>query len=300
MNEILVKYRTWHFGSPPRPIKLQIPGWSGHDRLRENGAIPQPWHCPPFVEGNTYGHELIYPFKNECKVKRIKNEIVFEGDFSSEPWMINSQGKTITGNEPTMKTPPMMTFAPTHYGMSSAIDLEPPEGYVLRTEPHPRFYTDDTGTVPCLICGHIQRWWSRIFFVVFKAPREGEVHIFRPGEPYGQVLFVPQKNNVSFQEFTDEEKAKRELRDSEIGANASKIATSSWKDHKGFTFDNKYKTLSSAYQQGGYEKVDETIRSKKQNAQKPIKTKIPKRLFKNETNNKKKQNIKKTLHTRRS
>lgn len=279
MEKIQVKYRTWHNGQPPRPIRLQIPGWSGKDRDHENGAEPQPWHCPPFVEGSTYGHELVYPYNSECRVKRINGELVFEGDFSEEPWMINEEGTTQTGDEPKKITPPMMSFAPGHYGMSSALDMEPPEGYVLRTEPHPRFYTDDTGTVPCLVPGHIQRWWSRIFFVVFKAPREGEVHIFRKGEPYGQVLFLPQKNNAEMTPFTAEETLERENRERKISNYGHKIATHVWRDHKQLSFDNKYKVLSGAYAKDGYEGVDKTIEKRAAVPPKKVKTKIPRRLF---------------------
>jgi hypothetical protein len=278
---ITVKYRTWHLGAHPSPIKLQIPGWSGKDRNHGDGATPQPWHCPPFVEGSTYGHELIYPFKSECCVTRRHGQVFFEGDFSGEDWNMNEQGNTINGQEPKKTTPPMMSFAPGHYGMSSSLDMEPPEGYVIRTEPHPRFFTDETGTVPCLLTGHIQRWWSRIFFVVFKAPREGETHIFRAGEPYGQVLFVPQKNDVEFIPFTEEERIEREGRDRRISEHGSKIATRSWSATPQLTFDDKYKVLSKAYTKGGYSEVDNTISNKISSASTPIemKTKIPKRLF---------------------
>ena len=278
---ILVKYRTWHLGTPPAPIRLQIPGWAGNDRNHGNGAVPQPWHCPPFVEGSTYGHELMYPFKSECHVTRRHGQLAFEGDFSGEEWNLNEEAKTISGDEPRKKSPPMMSFASGHYGMSSAIDMEPPEGYVLRTEPHPRFFTDETGTVPCLVPGHIQRWWSRIFFVVFKAPKEGETHIFRAGEPYGQVLFVPQKNEVQFAPFTEEERIERESRERRINDHGLKIASHSWTADSRLTFDDKYKVLGRAYSRGGYGDVDKMILDKISAASTPIeiKTKIPKRLF---------------------
>ena len=279
MEDILVRYRTWHTAQVPRPIKLQIPGWSGKDRTHGDGSIPQPWHCPPFVDGSTYGHELVYPYKSECVVKRVGGELIFEGDFSDEPWFIAEGGETISGEQDKKRTPPMMSFAPGHYGMSSGLDMEPPEGYVIRTEPHPRFYTDDTGTVPCLLAGHIQRWWSRIFFVVFKAPRDGEAQIFRQGEPYGQVLFVPQKNPVCFERFSAEEAREREFREKRIGDHGRKIANHSWHDNRMQTFDDKYKVLSSAYAKGGYEGVDCTIEEKIKRPGPAIKTKIPKKLL---------------------
>lgn len=270
MQDVLVKYRTWN-APPPAPIKLEIPGWAGHDRDHSDGAVPQPWHCPPFVDASIYGHELVYPYKSECRVKRVSGEVVFEGDFSDEPRLLAENGESIR--------PPMMSFAPGHYGMSSGLDMEPPEGYVIRTEPHPRFYTDDTGSVPCMLAGHIQRWWSRIFFVVFKAPREGEEHVFRHGEPYGQILFVPQRSLVRLEPFTAEECRAREVREKRIGDHGSKIAKHSWRDNKMLGFDDKYKVLSSAYAKGGYEVMDETIMERINKPAASIKTKIPKRLL---------------------
>ena len=279
MEDIVVKYRTWQQSPPPHPIRLQIPGWAGKNRSHGNGSEPQPWHCPPFVDGSTYGHELVYPYKSECIVKRARGQIVFEGDFSDEDWIISETGALLAGDQPKKKTPPMMSFAPSHYGMSSGLDLEPPEGYVIRTEPHPRFYTDDTGTVPCMLAGHIQRWWSRIFFVVFKAPREGEVHVFRHGDPYGQLLFVPQKNPAVFRQFSEEEVKDRELREKRVSDHAKKIASHSWSDNKMLTFDDKYKVLSSAYAKGGYEHMDQVVLDRAARPDPCIKTKIPKRLL---------------------
>ena len=62
------------------------------------------------------------------------------------------------------------------------------EGWAIRTEPHPRFYTDPTDTTPIAVPALIRRWWPMIFFLVFKSPPEGKTHIFRPGEPFAQIL----------------------------------------------------------------------------------------------------------------
>ncbi|MFZ8477729.1 hypothetical protein ACO1MN_15820, partial [Staphylococcus aureus] len=77
-------------------------------------------------------------------------------------------------------------------------------------EPHPRYYTDDTGTVPLCVPGHIQgEWWSKIFFVVFKAPSPGQKHVFKKGEPYGQILVLPKKMTYSVTKMTEQEAADR-------------------------------------------------------------------------------------------
>lgn len=287
MKSLDVKYRTWYKGSPPRPIKLEIPGWAGENRDHSDGAKPQPWHCPPFVDGSTYGLELIYPFDAECRVSRRDGRVIFEGDFAAEAvW---------TSNQVPSNDPPFLSFAPDHYGMTSALDIMPPEDYLLRIEPHPRFYTDQTGTCPIAVAGNLSRWWSRIFFVAFKSPREGEVHIFRKGEPYAHALIIPIKPHLNVKEMTFEEKRKRAERDEKIDKLSEYIAKHSWKDHIGHRFNDKYKVLSSAHATGGEEAIEAVINkaSKKKESRHTKKPKkiLPKKLLKsNETPSTQKKN----------
>lgn len=199
MQTLKIKWRNWFKGIPPRPIKLEIPGWAGEKSNHGDGDKPQPWFCPPFVEGATYGLELLYPFDTECHVKIVNGKLFFECDFSEE-----------NKDCPYVELPPFSNFAPGHFGMTSSLDIEVPPGYVLRTEPHPRYYTDITNTVPCCIPGHLQtEWWPKIFFVVFKNPMPGQTLIFRKGEPYGQVLVVPRQINYEIKEMTSFETAER-------------------------------------------------------------------------------------------
>jgi hypothetical protein len=243
--EFAVKYRKWWKGIPPRPIKLQIPGWAGDSHGHATGDRPQPWHCPPFVEGSTYGLELIYPFDTECHIKNIDGKIVFEGEWEKE--------------QPPDATqfPPFMSFAPGHYGFTSSLDIKCDPEYVLRIEPHPRFYTDQTGTVPVTVAGHIQgSWWPKIFFVVFRSPRPGEVHIFKKDDPYAQLLVLPKRVTYSITEMDANEQIKRGNRDAMIGKHAEMISKNSWKDYKGNAFNDKYKVLSAIFAKEGEEGVD--------------------------------------------
>jgi len=257
-EEIEIKYRKYFLASAPRPTKLKIPGWAGTDKKHCDGASAQPWHCLPFVEGATYGYEYLYPFESECHVKKINGKLCFEGDFSQEPWTMGEDGSPISPTNPKKSTPPMMAFAQNHYGMTSLIDLEPPEGYVIRTEPHPRFYTDTTGNCPIMIVGHLQRWWSHVFFVVFKSPKEGEVHIFKKGDPCGQFIFVKNNLKCNFIEMNYEEKRKREVRQQELSC--PDIAKKKWKSDSGYSFNDKYKVLSSAYLKEGDEGIEDIIK----------------------------------------
>lgn len=259
MENIEIKYRVYDKGMAPRKIKAEIPGWAGTPEKQKNGNAPQPWHCVPFIEGSTYGLEAIYPFDEECHVTNKNGKVEFSGTFSG-PW----------GD-----VPPFASFAPGHYGHTSALDLKPPEGYVTRLEPHPRFFTDTTGTVPIVVPGHLQAWWPKIFFIVFKAPRPGETHIFRKGEPYAQILFLPAKVNYTLKEMTQYEIEERNILDLRLQAWRGKHE---WVDHKGQTFNDKYKQLGSIHAKYGQEGLESFLLN--QNAKprpvihkpKPIKT----------------------------
>lgn len=249
MDKIEIKYRTWYQGVPPRPIKLQIPGWAGEPNNHTTGDVPQPWHCPPFVDGATYGLELCYPFETECQVSVVDNQIVFSGDFTEEQKQC-----------PGAKLPPFMSFAPGHFGMTSALDIKVPTGYVLRTESHPRYYTDTTHTVPCCLPGHIQtEWWPKIFFVVFKSPMPGQTLIFRKGEPYGQVLVIPKRVNYDIKEMTVAEATERGIIDNKLNKHCKRFVKNDWHDHLGHNFDDKYKMLSTISNKKGAKGVKEFI-----------------------------------------
>jgi hypothetical protein len=251
MEKMLLKYRSWYQGEPPRPIRLQIPGWSGEQNQHRNGDVPQPWHCIPFVEGSTYGLELFYAFDTECHVKMVEGEVKFFGDFSEESKKI-----------PKSVTPPFSSFAPGHFGMTSCLDIEAPEDYILRIEPHPRFYTDETYTVPLAIPGHLNTsMWPKIFFVVFKNPMPGQTYIFRKNEPYAQIIILPRKMQYEIREMTSGESSARALLEDGIETLNKKFVKNSWFDYKGNNFDDKYKILNNIFTKEGKEGIRTFLKS---------------------------------------
>jgi len=249
-----LRYRTVVNGIPPRPIKLSVPGWAGESRAHGNGARPMPWHCQPFVDGSTYGLELLYPYRTECRVSCDESGIQFEGDFAEELAELQGMAK------------PFDRFAPHHYGLASCLDLLPPPGYALRLEPHPRFFTDTTGTVPLAVPGHLQRYWPRPFFVVFKAPPAGSVHVFRPGEPFAQVLLVRSTVKYRITEMEPETAQERATQDSIIGAFRFLLAKHIWRADSGNWFDDVYKQLGRRHRTQGDDGVREWLLSMRERA----------------------------------
>lgn len=249
MDKIELKYRTWHTGIPPRPIKLQIPGWAGKPSDHSDGAIPQPWFCPPFVEGSTYALELLYPFETECHVFIRDGKIVFEGNWDQE-------------HLENIPKPPFQAFAPGHFGFTSSLDIKAPPNYVIRIESHPRFYTDETYTCPVIVPGHIQtEWWPKIFFIVFKAPMPGQTYIFRKNEPYGQIFVLPKKVQYDIIPMTPAEIAERVQLEEKITKHHNYFIKNKWTDHVGHTFDDKYKQLNTAYAKNGLQGIHDLLNS---------------------------------------
>jgi diadenosine tetraphosphate (Ap4A) HIT family hydrolase len=210
--------------------------------------------------------ELLYPFDTECCVELIDGKVKIHGDFTEE-----------NKKCPSIPLPPFSTFAPGHFGMSSGLDIEVPENYVLRLEPHPRFYVDTTNTVPCCITGHLQtNWWPKIFFVVFKNPIPGQTLIFRKGEPYGQILILPKKVSYEIQEMSPEEKAKRNQVDAKIEKYYKKFVKNDWIDNEGHNFNDTYKQLSSL--KGNLSDVERFLdQFAEENKKKKIKCKLVKK-----------------------
>ena len=185
-SHVEIRYRTIGKALPPQPIKLTIPEWSGSPEMKpRNGSEPQPWHCPPFREGSTYGLELLYPFDAECGVINENGQIRFKWDPAQEP-ETPSNGNSFFSIGPE----------PGFFSFETSLEIQSPPGHILRTAPHPRFFTDRTGTVPLATCGHWNTDRPGTLRVSFKSPSPGQRHVFRKGEPYVQIHFVPQP--VSF------------------------------------------------------------------------------------------------------
>jgi len=229
-----VKYRLINPGLAPRRTKLELPGWAGERQPRADGSREQVWHCVPFSEGAQYGIELFYPYDNELRVSTRDGKLVLDGDFGPAP-------------ESGVQWPPFRNFGDTYYTYQLLLDLKVEQGFAIRTEPHPRFYTDRTDTVPVAVPALVRNWWPMLFFMVFKSPAEGRTHIFRPNEPFVQIIVIPEEAAFELEEMNEEEAAERELQSRRIFANRSKLAEGTeWTSSTDTVFDGTYRHLHRA------------------------------------------------------
>lgn len=231
----VLKYRTLGRGLPPRRTEVPVPGWGGEPQPRADGSHEQVWHCIPFSEGARYGVEILYPFEQELRVRTFRGRVKLEADWGPRP-------------DDGLMWPPFRPFGEAYYSYQIVLDLKVEPGWAIRTEPHPRFYADGSGTAPIAVPALIRTsWWPMIFFVIFKAPPKGAVHVFRKGEPFVNVLVVPVDPELELQEMGEEESAERELQARRIRDSRPTLAENSrWISTTNTEFDGAYRHMLRA------------------------------------------------------
>ena len=230
-----LKYRLHGQRPPPQPIQLAVPGWGGQAQPRADGSHEQPWHCAPFSESARYGVEVLYPFDQQLRVSQYRARVVLDADWG-EP------------SDDDMMWPPFRTFGKDYYSYQISLDLQAPPGWAVRTEPHPRYFTDPTNTTPLAVPALIRsEWWPMMFFCIFKAPPKGATHIFRKGEPFMSVVVLPADPALDLQPMTQEEAAERELRARRIAASRDALAKGDrWLSTTNTIFDGTYRQMFRA------------------------------------------------------
>ena len=254
-NTVLLRYRVLNEGVPsPQPIRLQVPGWAGEADKMVNGAKPQPWHCRPYSDAAVYGLELRFPGNAEYAMSREAGALVLRKD-----------GIPL----PTWQGEPFGAFSPDHYGVAFCVDIEAPTGFVLRVEPHPRFYTDRTGNVPAAIPAHIGPFWTQDLFLVFKNPLPNEFHVFSPGLPYAQAFPVPDQAKFHAELLSQRDQDARIARAARVKGHYRNIGYL-WRAANECWFDNKYKRLSRAFRVGGNALVEKEVARSSERSEKEM------------------------------
>lgn len=230
-----VKYRYFEPRLAPRRIKMEVPGWAGQPEPRRDGSHEYAWHCIPFSEAAQYGVELFYPYDNELRVTRRKGRVVLDSNWGPDPR---------TG----VNWPPFREFGEGYYTYQLLLDLKVDDDMAVLTQPHPRYYTAAVDDVPLAVPALLRTsWWPMISFIVFKTPPEGTWHVFRPGEPFLQLLFVPAEPQFELAPMSEAEAAERELRDRRIFASRETLAKdSTWTSSTRTVFDATYRNLFRA------------------------------------------------------
>ena len=230
-----VKYRVHGDRLAPSQIRISVPGWAGAKDPRADGSHEQPWHCIPFSESARYGLELLYPFDDELRVTTIDGQVRLDADWGEPP----ADG---------MMWPPFRSFGADFYSYQLSLDLEVPKGWAVRTEPHPRYFTDPRNETPLAVPALIRSdWWPMIFFCIFKAPPPGVTHFFRKGEGFISFIVLPADPDLDLKPMDAEEAAQREMRSRRLAASRDKLAEGTkWLSATNTIFDGTYRNMARA------------------------------------------------------
>ncbi len=228
----VMKFRLHGRRPPPQLVQMPIRGWAGAAQPRADGSHEQPWHCTPFSESARYGVELLYPFDAELRVRSVRGRVLLLADWGEPP------------DSDTM-WPPFRAFGEDYYSYQLALDLQVPNGWSIRTEPHPRYFTDATNTTPLAVPALVRsEWWPMTFFCIFKAPPKGVTHVFRKGEPFISIIALPSEPGLDLQPMTQEEAAERELRARRLAASRDTLAEGTrWLSTTNTIFDGTYRHM---------------------------------------------------------
>lgn len=231
----VVKYRIHGHRPPPQHTRFSVPGWAGERQPRAEGSHEQAWHCTPFSEYARYGIELLYPFDEELRVTNFRGKVRLQADW----------GEPVDGD---MMWPPFRTFGEDYYSYQISLDLQVPSGWAIRTEPHPRYFTDATNTTPLAVPAIIRSdWWPMMFFCIFKAPPRGTTHIFRKDEPFISMIALPAEPDLQLQEMDAEDAAQREMRSRRLAASREALAEGTrWVSTTNTVFDGTYRDMYRA------------------------------------------------------
>ena len=146
-----------------------------------------------------------------------------------------------------VEPPPFRDFGTQYYTYQSVLDFKVDGEWAIKTEPHPRFYTDTSGTVPIAVPAQIRHWWPMIYFLVFKSPEIGKTHIFRPGEPFVQITVVPANPTLDLVVMNEAEAAEREMQSRRIYASRQTLsAQTQWTSSTHTVFDGTYRRMAIA------------------------------------------------------
>lgn len=230
-----VTYRQQGLRPPPQPVRITVPGWAGDRQTRSSGNREQPWHCLPFSESARYAIELVYPFAPELRVTCENGAVRLDADWGECP-----EGEAVW--------PPFRPFGPDYYSYQLSLDLAVPPGWAIRTEPHPRYFTDPLHQTPLAVPALIRsEWWPMLFFAIFKAPPPGVTHVFREGEPMMAFSVVPEEADIDLAAMDDETAAQRELRARRLALSRDRLAAGTrWTSDTHTVFDGTYRNLYRA------------------------------------------------------
>jgi len=214
----------------PDPVRSR-PNISDEDRARAAEEPPQvvPFHCKPWVDGQSIGWTLFYGYVTSITILgmgdgKIEVENLFQLTRETNQERVVDQ------------------FAHGHFGIGTGYRLRTPPGMVSLILPPT---TPPPGLVT--VTGVIETdWYPRQLFLVFRAPEKGTRISLDYKMELARVIVIPRQEGQKAEPLSPEELAAlreeaRQYREEE------KITRSRWRAASGDSFTHIYKEWSQRF-----------------------------------------------------
>lgn len=193
---------------------------------------PVPFHCKPWVDGQSVGWTLFYGYLTP---------VTITGTAGHRLEVQNLDQLARETNQPHI----ISHFAAGHFGLGSGYTLQTPPGWISLILPA-------THSPPGLeaVTGVIESdWYPRQLFLVFSMPPPGVTIALDYKMELARVVIIPRHEKLEAQPLTEPELTA--LREREAAYLAEEKTTDArWTAASGDTFTHLYRQWSAAYRRG--------------------------------------------------
>jgi hypothetical protein len=201
------------------------------DRGSANPPHAVPYHCKPWVDGQTVGWSLMYGFITPISITgQADGSIVVE---NLEMLVQETRQPHIVSN-----------FAQGHFGIGSGYTLQTPPGFVSLLMPA----TQPPAGLEALTAVIETDWYPRQLFLVFHIPPPGVQIFLDRGMELARVVVIP-RQEWEARPFTSEELAVLDKRQQQY-LDEEKTTPTRWTSASGDQFTHLYKQWSARFRSG--------------------------------------------------
>ncbi|MCL4263009.1 MAG: hypothetical protein KJ069_07325 [Anaerolineae bacterium] len=220
----------------PDPARSR-PHIAAADKERGSANPPHavPYHCKPWVDGQTVGWTLFYGFLTP---------ITITGQTNGTVEVTNLEMLAQETQQPHIVSP----FAQGHFGIGCGYTLQTPPGFVSLVMPATR----PPAGLSALTAVIETDWYPRQLFLVFPIPPPGMQIFLDRGMELARVVVIPRPEQGEARPFTADEQAEFNKRQQQY-LEEEKTTPTRWTSASGDQFTHLYKQWSARFKSGGEE-----------------------------------------------
>lgn len=202
---------------------------SDKDKAAATPPAAVPFHCKPWLDGQSAGWTLFYGYLTSVTITAEENGRI---------QVKNLATLAQETNQPRI----IEQFADSHFGLGTGYTLQTPPGFVsllLPASQAPAGLEAITGIVET-------DWYPRQLFMVFRVPPPTVAITLDYKMPLARVLVIPRPEQLDIRPLDEAEQAILAEREAAYLAEEATSPTR-WQDDAGHTFTHLYKQWSAQY-----------------------------------------------------